>query len=330
MGGPVYCWGFAGTLLLKPTLLPGGLRFIQISAGNQYTCGVTTDYRAYCWGRNNQDGQFGNGTTTPSATPVMVGGGRRFRQVAAGAFHACGVGYSDRKIYCWGGNYSGELGDGSTTSRLSPVPVASGLLFRSVTAGWIHSCGLGTDYRAFCWGDNRYGQIGDSTAVSRRLRPTAVTGGRRYQEITGGYWHTCAAAFTERAFCWGDGRNGQLGNGHTYMSLWPRRAGAGLFFLRVNAGYFHSCGVTSDNRAYCWGWNSSGQLGDGTSFDPPSRLTPVPVTGDLEFTRISGGEDHTCGVTTSYRIYCWGYNRDGELGDGTTDGHVSPAPIAQP
>jgi Regulator of chromosome condensation (RCC1) repeat len=346
-----YCWGLNrwgqlgdGTTTdhLTPVPVSGTLRFRHVSAGLSETCGVTTDYRAYCWG-SNLFGELGDGSTTNRLVPTPVAGGRQFRRVDVGGGHTCGVSYSDNRAFCWGGNMEGQLGVGtntgpeiclvredgvSLTCSTRPVAVRGGLLFRQVAAGGYHTCGTTTDDRAYCWGANFDGQIGDSTEVARRLRPSLVAGGRRFLQVDAGFLHSCGVTTTDRAFCWGNGRGGQLGNGKTYLSFWPRRVAGGLYFERVSAGQAHSCGVTSDNRAYCWGGNERGSLGDGST---ATHLTPVPVAGGLTFSQVSAGSFHTCGTTPASVAYCWGSNLWGQVGDGTTTySRLTPTPVAGP
>jgi alpha-tubulin suppressor-like RCC1 family protein len=138
-----------------------------------------------------------------------------------------------------------------------------------------------------------------------------VAGGRSFRQADAGAFHTCAVTTNDRAFCWGNGRLGQLGNGKTYLSFWPRRVAGGLDFARVTSGGAHACGETTSNRVYCWGSNGSGNLGEGTT---TTRLTPVAVTGGLFFRQVSAGDSHTCGKTTADVAYCWGNNEWGQLG----------------
>jgi len=343
-----YCWGYnnygqlgVGTtdgpeLCLslgcstRPVAVLGGLRFRQVSAGEDHTCGITTDYRAYCWGLNG--GSLGDGTMLSRSTPVPVAGQLSFRQVSAGDVHTCAVA-TDNRAYCWGYNGSGQLGNGTQSfdPQLTPVAVVGQLQFRQVSPGGEHTCAVTTDDRAFCWGSNRYGQLGDSTEISPRLRPTRVAGTRKWRQIDAGFLHTCAVTTSDRAFCWGRGYEGQLGNGKTYLSFWPRRVAGDLSFKRVTAGGYHSCGETTTNRAYCWGAKRDrynfGQLGDGTT---TGRLTPVAVAGGLYFRQVSAGTWHTCGKTSTDVGFCWGYNGDGELGDGTTTNRLRPRAVVGP
>jgi alpha-tubulin suppressor-like RCC1 family protein len=159
------------------------LSFRQVSAGAYHTCGVTTDDRAYCWG-SNFSGELGDGTNSgpescsnqPCSTrPVPVLGGLLFRQIDAGVAHTCAVTATDDRAYCWGINFSGELGDGTTTRHFTPVAVAGTRRFDHVNAGLYHTCGVTLAGRGFCRGANAVGQLGDGTTTDRST-PTAVAG----------------------------------------------------------------------------------------------------------------------------------------------------------
>jgi alpha-tubulin suppressor-like RCC1 family protein len=333
-----YCWGdnLSGQLgdgttnsagRSRPAAVLGGLRFHQISAGTLTTCGVTLDYRVYCWGHNGY-GQVGDGTNATRLTPVPVAGGRRFRQVDVDFYHACALSYPDPgRAYCWGSNFEGELGDGTRTNRSVPVAVLGNLVMRQVTAGAEFSCGVTPTNLAYCWGTNRRGQLGDSSTANWRSVPSRVAGAHQFRNLDAGDEHACAVTTGDRAYCWGNGRSGQIGNGKTYLSFWPRAVAGGLSFTRVSAGATHTCGETRANQAYCWGDNAEGQAGDGTT---TQRLTPVLVTGGLTFKQVSAGGSHTCGKTDTSEAYCWGFNTSGQLGNGTTTSSSRPVPVAGP
>lgn len=291
----------------------GVLWFRQITAGSFHTCGVTTDDRAYCWGQNSS-GELGDGTGTSSSTPVVVAGGLRFVQVSAGSYYTCGLTTDDR-AYCWGENISGKLGDGTAINRLSPAAVRGGHRFRQVDAGGSHSCGVTTANEALCWGYNRYGQLGDGSTFHRRQRPVLVAGGHHFIRVTAGLIHTCGLTLAHRAYCWGNGDDGRIGDGKTFQRRTPTRVvGAGAFNVRqLVAGGSHSCSVTTDDMAFCWGNNTFGQIGDGST---TNRVASTAVTGGIGFSGVSPGEDHTCGVTPGSLAYCWGRGYYGQLGNG--------------
>lgn len=326
-----FCWGFgilgngsSYSQRLRPTAVAGGRAFREVSAGVDHTCGVTTDRRAFCWG-GNSSGQLGNGSTSDRLVPFPVAGGHRFRSVDAGGFHSCGVTYPDNRVYCWGDNSLGKLGDGTITDRLAPAATLLGLRFRRVSAGWDHTCGVTTDDRAFCWGRNREGQVGDGSSINRRQRPVLVAGGHAFTQVDAGLDYTCGVTADGSAYCWGDGTWGQLGAGGTASTRTPEAVAGGIHFDRVTAGGFHTCGESGENRAYCWGHNVFGSVGDGTN---AQRTRPVQVTGGRAFGQVSAGSFFSCGVASSGKALCWGDNSNGQLGDGTRETRAVPAPVA--
>jgi alpha-tubulin suppressor-like RCC1 family protein len=332
-----FCWGRNGHGQLgdgtfhdrrRPIAVAGGLEFREVSASGDgiyaHTCGVTTDDKAYCWG-GNVNGQLGDGTFRDRRAPVAVVGGRRFLRVSAGMAHSCGVTLVNRG-YCWGKNKNGRLGDGTSgIDRPRPVAVSGGLLFRQVSAGRDHTCGLTTTDRAYCWGNDYFGQVGDGTPNVHPLTPVAVAGGLQFRQVDVGFDYSCGATTDNRAYCWGRQGSGELGNGQgNVVSYTPSAVAGGHHFRQVSAGFERTCGVTTDELAYCWG---HGQLGDGTT---NGSFTPVAVVGGLQFRHVSAGLAYACGVTTEDRAFCWGFNLYGTLGDGTTTNRLTPTPVVGP
>jgi alpha-tubulin suppressor-like RCC1 family protein len=308
------------------------LAFQQVSAGQLHTCGVTTDNRVYCWG----SGMLGDGTTLTRLKPVPIGGALRFRQVSAGISYTCGVTLT-YQAYCWGRNEGGMLGDGTETDRLTPVAVAGGHLFRLIEAGVSHTCGVSyPDNKAYCWGYGGEGALGQGPlgGSSSSLIPIAVAGGRSWRQVSPGGGlspHTCGVTTSNEPFCWGDNEFGKLGTGDEDIprparTMTPLQVDGGRWFRQVDTGENFSCGVTTSYRIFCWGNGRNGQLGDGKQF---LRFWPkVPVASSLSFERVSTGGSHVCAETTNNRVYCWGVNTDGELGDGTNTRRLVPVAVA--
>jgi alpha-tubulin suppressor-like RCC1 family protein len=296
------------------------LSFRQISSGIYHTCAVTSDNRAYCWGNGVA---LGDGTLQAHLTPVAVSGGLRFREVRTGLNYSCGLAM-DSLAYCWGNNGEGQLGDGTTSVRAAPVAVAGRRRFAKLDAGYSHACAVTAVNVAFCWGWNGNGQLGDGTTTNRPT-PIRVASGLRFKHVRAGTQHSCGVTTQNRAYCWGSNLDGQLGDGTRTQRLAPVAVLGGHTFVLVAAGNQHSCGVTSDQVAFCWGRNVRGALGIG--FVSTYRARPVRVVGDLHFSGVSPGGEHTCGVTTTGRTYCWGWDYYGELGDGAT-GVSRTAPVA--
>jgi alpha-tubulin suppressor-like RCC1 family protein len=239
-----YCWGDneVGQLGNRtkvnqsvPVAVAGDRQFRLLTVGGFHTCAVTAMDRAFCWG-SNRLGQLGDGTSVRARLgPKLVAGGWTFRQLDAGGQdggfgHTCGITTDDRAL-CWGHGLYGQLGDGTQRLAFEPSEVAGGLNFDRLSAGDRHTCGETADNRAYCWGRNVEGQLGDGTTggtmtcpsgeLGCRSEPVAVTGGRRFRQVTSGSFHTCGLNASGVAFCWGANPAGQLGDGTTIARAEP-------------------------------------------------------------------------------------------------------------
>ena len=232
-------------------------------------------------------------------------------------------------MYCWGDNSHGQLGDGTTTRRLSPKLVAGGRRFRNISVAVGHSCAVTTDYQAFCWGSGGSGRLGNGSTRSS-LTPVAVATWRKFRQISAGYFHTCAMGRDNRAYCWGDGIS--VGDGTGLQRLRPTAVAGDRLVEFVEAGAGHTCGNGYDGQGYCWGANSLGELGIGSA--GPPRLIPdafvARPAGVLGYKQLSAGDVHSCGIANTGKAYCWGFNGSGQLGNGTLEQHFSPVPVSDP
>lgn len=289
---------------------------------------------AYGWGYN-LGGGIGDGTETTQLLPTAALGDFDFVSITAGRQLSCGL-TDAGAAYCWGANNTGEVGDGTTTSRLVPTEVGGSLVFKQLDAGGSTVCGLTGTGAAYCWGFNGDGQVGDGTTV-QRSSPVLVSGGLTFRQISTGEQHTCAITNLGAAYCWGTNPNYQIGDGSNNDRYIPTAVGGALTFRQVAAGSNHTCGIASNNKTYCWGSNfNRGAVGDGTGNN--YRSAPTEVTGGLTFTKISAGgawnglagngTGHTCGLTQTGSAYCWGFNDEGRLGDGTVAHRLVPTAVS--
>jgi alpha-tubulin suppressor-like RCC1 family protein len=300
-----------------------GQPVVEIVAGFHHSCARVQSGTVWCWGRN-QFGQLGNGTTTDSPRPVRVQGLTGAIQIALGREHSCAL-RSTGRIFCWGRGDDGQLGNNTRSNSPTPVLVRTLTDATRITAGGWHSCALRPNGRAFCWGWNASGQLGDGTNT-RRLTPVRVAGswGTQAIQIGAGARHSCLLRSTGRVACWGEDYYGQLGNGDptTNQSL-PGPVSGLSSVSQLATGLYHTCAIRTNGNTFCWGWNGYGGLGDGTTVN---RTAPVRVRDLTGIARITTGgwDGHTCAIRDSGRIFCWGWNAFGTLGDGTTTTRLSP------
>jgi alpha-tubulin suppressor-like RCC1 family protein len=297
------------------------------TAERGHTCSVTADTKVSCWGRNG-NGQLGveesDGSLADHSTPVVVqydsdpaqpdGSGPHVtladltgvKSVVTGGFHSCALA-ADTSVWCWGANGSGQLGDNTTTERHFGVHLQkddsdtandhplTGVV--ALTAGATHTCALLSTGAVKCWGDDGHGQLGDggSASSSRPVDASGLDGttnDRKATTIAAGDAHTCAVLANGALVCWGDGADGQLGNGATSDSGTPQPvAGMGptdssvpsqfLPIIRsVSASRQNTCLVLIDTTVYCWGSNAHDQLGDGIGATSIA-LRDVALAGSL-------------------------------------------------
>jgi alpha-tubulin suppressor-like RCC1 family protein len=224
-----------------------------------------------------------------------------------------------------------EDAESPTAPSLEPnaaTEASAPLLFRQLSAGGAHVCGVTTEDKAYCWGNNNAGQLGVGSAAGSGyyVTPIPVAGVRSFRSVSAGTNHTCGVTTGDVLFCWGLNDRGQLGDGTKIDRKRPVRVLTGLRIRQVDAGTLHSCAVTVGDIAYCWGEGRYGELGNGTRI---SSLAPVRVI-NRHFTMVSVGYGFSCGVTPTNRGFCWGDDSYGLLGDGSpiTSPRTTPVPIA--
>lgn len=299
---------------------------VTISAGGWHTCALISEGGVKCWG-GNSSGQLGDGTTTDRAAPVpVVALSNGVAAISAGEQHTCAL-TDAGGVKCWGYNDHGQLGDGTTTNRSTPVDViglGSGII--ALSAGGYHTCALTSIGGIFCWGWNGAGQLGNGSTADRYTPANPVGLESGTAAIQAGFGHTCALLAAGRVMCWGNNNVGQLGDGTTVNKVAPVDVpGLGSGMIALASGGGSSCAVTPAGGVKCWGRNDLGQLGDGTS---TNRNVPVDVIGlNRDVASVTIGDFHTCALTISGGVKCWGYNYPGQLGDGTIVDKSTPTDV---
>ena len=303
--------------------------FIAVSAGQEHTCGLTTDSTAYCWG-SNEYGQLGAPSDTTCVRddrivacrmrPSAVVGGLKFLQISAGGRHTCGLAI-DGRIHCWGDNLRGGLGDPAFRDSPVPIPVATAATFTSVVVGRQHSCGLRADGFAMCWGANEAGQLGIGVVGLGSATPDSVRTGVRFASLAAGALRTCGRTGNGAALCWGSTWVTTVnGSDLTRTQSTPQQVTNAPPFRSLAVGTSTTCGIanqsatSADNAVLCWEGNTSGAIGDGTA---SGSQDPRAVRGGIRFVAVALGEFHVCGIADSGLAYCWGGGTLGQLGVST-------------
>lgn len=336
--GSLRCWGdardgqlgngksaiesYASPVAVDPVVEP----VAHVSAGEDHTCAVKSpEGTVWCWG-SNQGLQLGVGSASgpgpievPLATPLQ----QPAIAVAAGIAHSCSLGSWGAK--CWGFCKSGQLGstvpcpsDPKKPPALIPVAVAWNADILEIGVGAAHTCARPSVGAARCWGDNSFGQVAGKPGPSEPLPVEAPVAA---QHIAVGAGHTCAL-MDGKVGCWGNNEQGQLGPAPGSALALDADAKA------VSAGYAHNCVILGDGRITCWGSNLYGQLGPNAEAGvKPSPPVIVPL--DEPAQKIFAGREHSCAIGESGRVYCWGRNEHGQLGNGES-GSSEPSPTPDP
>ena len=302
----------------------------QVATGRTHSCAILTTGQVVCWGGNFY-GELGNGTNTPSTTPVPVTGlGDAVAISANGEFTTCAIRAGGQAV-CWGKNISGQIGDGTKLDRNVPTAVTGLNDAVSISSGPYHTCAIRVSEQAVCWGDNEHGELGDNS-TAEHLTPVDVTGLSDARNIAAGENHTCAARDGGQALCWGYPVNGVLGLGSGVVDVkvptpvkGPGGTGNLEEVVELVGGSTHSCARQESGQMYCWGDNYFGRLGNDST---ENTNVPVAVDGMSDAKFISAGYASSCAIRESGQALCWGSNANSRLGDGTsTERHV-PTPVS--
>lgn len=338
--GAVWCWGetYSGalgpgaeseSLAPVPVELPGPVA--RIAVGREVSCAVLEGGAVWCWGAN-RDGELGLPLDVEqSDVPVEPHPGLVGQDVRIGAGTIC-VTDEAEQVTCWGRNRSGEVGDQTSgadnTPRIEPVAVGESAVANAVddwdvlNVGASHGCGIRSDDSLWCWGSRGSGRLGNADELEdcfvsnpsdcHFTTPVEVSGDQQWSAVAIGGSYTCALDEADALWCWGRG-----GSGGTAVDVsQPTAVLAGTTWVSLAAGESHSCGVQTDGTLWCWGAGSQGQLGLGTQGSGVSQSAPTQVGADADWVHVVAGTLHTCALRSDDTLWCWGFNRAGQIGNG--------------
>ena len=292
---------------------------IQVAAGYSHTAAVTKDGDLYMWGYNNY-GQLGVYSNADSKIPIKVNNSsstlpeKSVKYVALGYYHSAAI-TKDGSLYIWGCNSYGQLGDGTTTDRYTPIKIMDNVA--SVSLGDYHSAAVTKDGSLYMWGYNYRGRLGDGTTTGR-YTPVKIMD--NVASVSLGSGHSAAITKDGSLYMWGYNYYEQLGDGTTTDRYTPVKIMDNV--ASVSLGDFYSAAITKDGSLYMWGNNGYGQLGDGTT---AKKTRPQRVASNVQSVEL--GNIHTTVISKDGGLYTWGDNRNGRLGNGTTIDSSSPIKI---
>lgn len=341
--GTLKCWGSnsfgelgdgTNTDRSIPTQVSGFTSDVYaVVAGEHHTCALRSG-KVWCWGKNSA-GQLGTGDTINSNVPVQLTAAalsKGAQQLATHANHTCAL--TGGRAWCWGDNSMTQLGNmtagGIATSPVqvmidagATTPLTSA---QAVVAGHHHSCAL-VDGKVYCWGRNASGQLGNNANVNSPI-PVSVNepaGPNPFTDVvslTAGNNHNCARS-SGNLYCWGDNSFGALGVGGGGDKWMPTQVSTLTATQLVSASIHKGCAI-ANGQLYCWGSNSHGQLGINNSSNqnaPQAVLDPTTLAPMTGVTAVAENGETTCAIVSG-KVWCWGHNDRGQLGNGsptTTD-----------
>ena len=341
----VWAWGYNGMGQLgdgtttdrhTPVQTSGLTDCMAVTAGSMHSLALKSDGTVWTWGWNYY-GELGDGTTTTRHTPVQVlgldGAGFLTGVVAVSAMQSHSLALkSDGAVWAWGYNNRGQLGDGTTTDRHTPVQVLGpgGMGFLTavvdVSAGYYHSLALKADGTVWTWGGNSSGSLGDGTTTDR-YAPVQVNGLTNCVTVAAGGSHSLALKSDGTVWAWGYNGWSELGDGTTTDRHTPVQTSGLTDCVAVGGGGVHSLAMKSDGTVWAWGGNGRGELGDGTTMQ---REIPVQVSSLSGCTAIAAGGAHSLALKSDGTAWGWGLNSSGQLGDGTTVNKYTPVQVIGP
>jgi alpha-tubulin suppressor-like RCC1 family protein len=287
---------------------------IQIGQTAYSTCAINQLNKLFCTG-SNAFGMLGVGDLNFRTTFTAVDSATDYASISTGAsgsyvYSNCGI-TTTGVLKCWGYNNYGSVGDGTTTTRTSPVIIDGSTNYSKVSVGYYGACGITTTGVLKCWGYNNYRQVGDGS-TSTRTSPVVVDSGTTYSDVVRGIYSTCGITTSGVLKCWGYNGNGTVGDGTTTNVIVPTEIDAGITYSKLaNSMSYTMCAIRTTGALRCWGLGTSGQIGNGSS---STVLVPTTVNSGINYAQVSVSQNTVCAISTTGILKCWGADTDYNFG----------------
>ncbi len=333
-------------VMTHPLFASTSISVTSLWGGARDSIALKSDGTVWTWGINNcvlgygPCGKLGDGTTAERHVPTQVHGPGNVGYLGSitaimGGEHDNYALKSDGTVWAWGGNFVGQIGDGTYTNTVTPVQV-SGLVSVTMLGGrGYHNLALKSDGTVWAWGWNRFGELGHDTSTSPcpltpgtcSTVPLQVIGVTNPLTITGGGFFSLALMPDHTLLGWGENAHGELGDGTYTNRSAPVHTSVVLSnVINVSAGWFHAVALTADNKVWTWGNNFDGESGTGVT-STMGISVPIQVPGLDHVLQASAGDGFTAILKSDGTVWTWGTNNFGELGDGTFNTRATPAQV---
>lgn len=323
----VYCWGtntYGGLGVANPptasSYTPIKINSLtdieQVDVGSYFACARNTSGQVFCWGWNQNFTLGKDASTVSSETPLEVSGLGSVKYLAISPYHACIIN-TVNKTLCWGSNENGEMGHPFWGSYVNPIEISPPIsYFTSLTFSSTHGCGLTNEKRVYCWGRSGYGADGRPTANGGTSSSFPINHqwfNNNIKDLYVSHNHICITNLNDKVYCSGYNNLTDAMKLYSFWSFTPELLSDDPI-KSVSSGLEFLCFLKRDSRdVFCRGKNNLGQLGDGTTTDSPTEFKKV-IGLPVNIVSISSGLNHTCALTASEQIWCWGLGASGQLG----------------
>ena len=315
------------------TMVGNNTNWRIVSGGNNHVAAIQMNGTLWTWG-SNSSGQLGNSLqTSQELSPIQIGSSTNWISVETGDDDVMAL-QNNGRLYAWGNNQSGQLGNGNTTNQSVPVQIGGTNFWVGMASGQTgnssnvtQTLAVTADGKVFSWGNNEYGQLGNTGNhdSSPHSTPTQVSTLTNIINVECGYGSSYALAADGKLYTWGYNNKGQLGNGNNtdiyspiHVSIEP------LGWSKVTGGDIFTAALKSDGTLWAWGDNGFGQLGNGIAMN--STPIQMQVSGS-NFTRFACGQSHCLAIKANGTLWAWGNNTAGQLGIGSVDNSEHDTPI---
>ena len=306
----------------KPIQLGNSNQWKIISANDHHATGI--HFNGTLWGfGDNREGVLGNGTTITRIKPFQISSATNWKDVSAGEYFTLAL-KTDGTLWAWGANSSGQLGNGNNIASNIPVQVGNASNWTMISAGRSHCLALNSSGELWNWGANIFGEVGIGKTSSGlgESTPIKLTGTWKY--ISAGIY--CSYGIKSDGSIWGWGHNafGQIDVSGNDI-LVPTQIGNGLTWVNVSASEHHVAAIRADGTLWTWGRNNYGQLGDGSKTNTTNG--PIQIGSDTDWKYTISARSSTLALKMDGTLYAWGWNKNGQQGDGTKVDKIVPTQV---